>query len=752
MKRALAFTGFTVLGTLAAAVYAGQTVWLPLLLLLAAALLPCLLLKKLRQRLWPAAVCLSAITALLVLGLCTRITFTPFEPFAGKTAQVVGSICEEPYTANGRFYYNILTETISAGDDTIHRQGNILVSSDRVLRYVQVFDRIEAQVHFSDGTSPYQKARGIVLSGYVRNASAVSVTPAESRPLYGVILDMRRGIDKLLHRLLPEEQADFASVMLTGEKHTLSTELRTDLRRSGMAHIVSVSGFHVSVITAFFLALLLLLTKKRRRLSCGLCAVFVLLYMLLAGFSPSVSRAGTMQILWLLGCVLQRKTDPVNSLGLSMLLLCLCNPYAAVDTGLLLSFSATLGILVLIPRLNNYFLPRLKAATDASSPVPKLKNGFLAVLRVLFRPFSITLSAFLFTLPVMILCFRRIYPYTILTNLLIAPLLTALMLSVVIMLLLQCSMVLSFLTLPFIILSGALTGALSGLSGFVAALPFSELSVSQAFVPVWLLLSIAAAAVLYAVKAGPRTIKLYSLAVTMTFLLAALLNGAVSRNVTRIAVLSTGDGLSVLLLRQGTVSVLSCGGSYSGYSAVTDYLDAADIRSIRYLLLTDGTRQTSCYARRLMTDYPVDTAEVYDEGNYTEELHTLLWEKDSLLCRTAEDGTVYTTMLEDSEIISGVEHGSGYILLTTEGVKLLICTDGTDCSRLPEACRQCDLMVTNGQILHREEIRSGLAILSGAADGSITESSSILSTLDGHVIIRPEDGHYSIRRESVWLN
>ena len=70
---------------------------------------------------------------------------------------------------------------------------------------------------------------------------------------------------------------------------------------------------------------------------------FVLFFMGLAGFSPSVTRAGIMMLLYLGGFLLRREPDSLNSLGLAALVILFANPFAAADLGMLLSFSATAG-------------------------------------------------------------------------------------------------------------------------------------------------------------------------------------------------------------------------------------------------------------------------------------------------------------------------------------------------------------------------------------------------------------------------
>ena len=86
--------------------------------------------------------------------------------------------------------------------------------------------------------------------------------------------------------------------------------------------------------------------------------VFVMIYMALTGFTSSVIRSGIMMIIYLIGKEFFYESDSLNSLGIAALFMCLPNPYASGDIGMILSFSATLGIIILYPVLSDYVLKK----------------------------------------------------------------------------------------------------------------------------------------------------------------------------------------------------------------------------------------------------------------------------------------------------------------------------------------------------------------------------------------------------------
>ena len=100
-----------------------------------------------------------------------------------------------------------------------------------------------------------------------------------------------------------------------------------------------------------------LLRRLGYRLSAVLTIPFILAFMLLVGFTPSVCRAGVMCLVWLGGYLVSRRQDGLNSLGLAAMLLLAENPYTLQNAGFQLSFMATAGILLIAPRLMGPFSP-----------------------------------------------------------------------------------------------------------------------------------------------------------------------------------------------------------------------------------------------------------------------------------------------------------------------------------------------------------------------------------------------------------
>ena len=200
----------------------------------------------------------------------------------------------------------------------------------------------------------------------------------------------------------------FLTAELTGDKSLLPEEDYVAMQETGLAHIFAVSGLHC----AFLVTLLsLLIPPVRRRTLCAVAIPALLFYMLLTGLSPSVVRACVMQIFLLLAPLFRRGSDPLTSLAAALLVILLGNPFAAASVSLQLSFSATLGMVLLSP-----WLYKLLTGWYRGKNRP-----FRAVLCFVAANLSATLSAVVFTAPLTAWYFRIFVLVAPLSSLLAVP-------------------------------------------------------------------------------------------------------------------------------------------------------------------------------------------------------------------------------------------------------------------------------------------------------------------------------------------
>jgi competence protein ComEC len=169
---------------------------------------------------------------------------------------------------------------------------------------------------------------------------------------------MRREID----RALPPERAAVVRAMALGDRIPRSLgperarELRRDFADSGLAHVLAVSGQHLSIVAALFTVLLAAAFGRisairdrwgTRRPTALAAIALVVLYTLLVGAPPSAVRAAVMVILLLAGDLISRRREAWSALAIAAVGMIALDPSVIDSLSFLLSFAAVLGLLAL---------------------------------------------------------------------------------------------------------------------------------------------------------------------------------------------------------------------------------------------------------------------------------------------------------------------------------------------------------------------------------------------------------------------
>jgi competence protein ComEC len=207
----------------------------------------------------------------------------------------------------------------------------------------------------------FLQARGV--SYLVRYPEELAVVAGgQGSPIIAGLLSFKERFQSALRSVVPSPSVQLAEGILLGEKQGLGDEWEELFRRTGVIHIVVLSGFNVMLVVSFMLFTLSYVTGVRGKVVGGLIGITA--FVLLVGLSPSVTRAGIMAGLVLLALLLGRSYAIVRALLLAGAVMVLVNPYVLVyDPGFQLSFMATLGLIVVAP----YFEERLTLAPQTLS-------------------------------------------------------------------------------------------------------------------------------------------------------------------------------------------------------------------------------------------------------------------------------------------------------------------------------------------------------------------------------------------------
>jgi competence protein ComEC len=181
----------------------------------------------------------------------------------------------------------------------------------------------------------------------------------------GVDYRLQRSVDLVAARIgafidqsVPRAEGAILKALLIGDMGGVDRATRDAYSRTGVNHILSISGFHVGVIAVFIFQLLmsvaktseyLLLRFNLRRFILLLTFPLIVFYLFLSGSAPATVRSVIMIGVYILALVIEREIDPVNSLLLAAAFILALTPAALFDLSFQLSFLAFWGIIVLTP-------------------------------------------------------------------------------------------------------------------------------------------------------------------------------------------------------------------------------------------------------------------------------------------------------------------------------------------------------------------------------------------------------------------
>ncbi len=368
-----------------------------------------------------------------------------FNNYDGKVI-LRGVVSSEPDTRENNTKLTLkVEEARSVNEDFQTVDGKVLITVNRYPKYsygdeLEIVGKMMVPEDFEDFDYKNYLAKDKIYST-IYYPKVKLIGENKGNVFLAKVLSFKEKLRDSLFQSLPSPQNFILGAIILGDKKMLPDEVKNNLNVVGLRHITAVSGMHVAILTSILMAFLIGLGLWRKH-AFYLSIFLIFLFIVLTGFQTSAIRAGIMGGILLLAQHLGRQKNALNSLVFAGAVMLLINPLLLkMDIGFQLSFLAVLGVIYFFPFFSKWINRIFRKAPDFL--------GFKSIL-------AITISAQLFTLPILIYNFGYVSLASLLSNVLVVPL------------------------LPFIM--GL--GFISSLSGMV----FYPLGVVLSW-PVWLLLS-----------------------------------------------------------------------------------------------------------------------------------------------------------------------------------------------------------------------------------------------------------------------
>lgn len=486
---------------------------------------------------------------------------------------------------------------------------------------------------------------------------------------------------KLVYKItdaLPGENGALLVGLLFGDTSLLSKSTLEEFRTIGASHLVAVSGLHFSV---FLHSIALLFDKLRfgKKISTALMLSFLIFFMAITAFTPSVLRAGFMFLLTLLGRLLLRKPDSLNSLGFAVILICLFSPLKAASIGLQLSFFATMGIVL----ANSYYDRRVR------TKISKIKNVFLAKLSgFLIQSFLFSVFASALTLPSLMLSFGFVSLASVLSNILLAEFAGPTLILGALAALFALNESLLFLSNPLFFLAGLCSKYMLWVSEKLSGFSFSLISLKQKYVFIWLAFAFLLLAYsLLVMRKGKRNIFKTAIVLLLAlFLTGSAFDFAFNKDTVAVRVFESRDQNYVILNYKRKAAVLCCGGNSYTASKVKNTFRDFRIKDLDLLLLPGLEKNETGAAAYLLEEFSANRLIVSPKNPdraFVAEFQDFE-ELSSYKARLWNKVDIYSNTIDDESYIYFDISGTKFLILNSYENDLLPTADIIICKTLPE--------------------------------------------------------------------
>lgn len=324
----------------------------------------------------------------------------------GRNVTLLGTVSDEPDRRPPAVRYTVNVHSLSEDGGARRAVSGRVLATDPVgwpeFSYGDSV-RVDGKLNLPGTVKGFRYDHYLSVSGIgavMYRARIATAGENHGNAVYRTLFALKRTFETRLNRLFPEPHASLAAGLLTGTRRGIPDHLSESFLRSGLTHIVAISGFNITIVIALVLAALFWLPLRWRFLP---AALSIIAFTIFVGASASVVRAAVMGILGLVALTVGRKSDVRLAILWTAFFMLIFNPrHLWYDGSFQLSFAAVIGLC----ELSVLIKPLLTRVPDVL--------GMREALEA-------TIAAQLSAMPLGILLFGNLSLISPLANILVAP-------------------------------------------------------------------------------------------------------------------------------------------------------------------------------------------------------------------------------------------------------------------------------------------------------------------------------------------
>ncbi|MBN1348815.1 DNA internalization-related competence protein ComEC/Rec2 [candidate division KSB1 bacterium] len=340
-----------------------------------------------------------------------------------EKAEFSGIVCEAPVQSGEKHSIIIQLKSIRLDEKAYKLSGRIIVYLQKITTKISYGDsiRFRGRLQFPRGERnpggfdyrKYLHAAGIHAIVYVReNENLEVVNGGHVNWVFArVVYPVKSYISDIIDTFGNPKAADFLKGFILGERQHLDDSIIDALSKTGVSHILAVSGLHVGFILLIFWAIFNLLRLPRVLISIFVI-IALILYAGVTDLKPPVVRATIMACIFIISPLVQKKSDHLNTLAFAALSILIFNPAELFEPGFQLSFMAVFSILYFYP----IFIDRINSVRCFA------RIYALPILKGIINLLLLSVSVQIGTLPLTMYYFGIFPTYAIFLNIIIIPL------------------------------------------------------------------------------------------------------------------------------------------------------------------------------------------------------------------------------------------------------------------------------------------------------------------------------------------